>query len=679
MRARPSKGPKPPQLPQGDLRRLRRAALFPSSLLGYRRAQERTSAAMMKVLRTAGQTWLGKTIVAVLFGFLIVSFAIWGINDIFRGASRVTVAKIGDTEISGEAFRSTYQSELQQLIRRSRQSITSQQARAMGLDTQVLSRMVTEATLDEKARDLGLKVSDKLIVRTVSEDPNFRGPNGQFDRARFDYYLSERGLSEQGFVREQHGALTRLHLADAIAGSLKVPVAAQEAVHRYGAERRSASYFILPAASAGEIPAPTDAQLQSFYDERKAIFRAPEYRIANVVAISPETIARPDQVSDADARKRYEQVKASRFGSPERRTVQQIVFPSREEAQAAFARIKEGATFEAIAAEKKIAPNELELGTFAKSEMIDPAVADAAFALEPGAVSGPVQGRFGTVMVRVTNVEPERVKPYEEVAAEVKREIALERARDSINDVHDKIEDQRASARPLPEIAKEQGLPLIAIPAVDRSGKDKAGNAIQNLPERDALLTAVFGSDIGVDNEALRRKDGGYVWYEVTGIERARERTLAEVRGEVAEQWRAEEISRRMAEKARGLVERLNKGEAIETVAADAGAAVKTATDLARRAAKDELSTEVVNRVFSVPVGQAASAEAGGNARAVFKVTGAAVPPFVTTTQEAQRIADQLRLYLADDLIAQYVKQAQQDLGVRIYQDAFRRAVGGES
>jgi peptidyl-prolyl cis-trans isomerase D len=634
---------------------------------------------MMRGLRTAGQTWLGKSVIAVLFGFLILSFAVWGINDIFRGATRVTVATIGDTEISGEAFRSTYQSELQQLIRRSRQSITSQQARAMGLDTQVLSRMVTEATLDEKARDLGLKISDKLIVRTVSEDPNFKGPNGQFDRARFEYYLSERGLNEQGFVREQHGALTRLHLADAVAGALKVPVAAQEAIHRYGAERRAAAYFILPATSAGEIAPPSDAQLQSFHEERKGTFRAPEYRSVNVIAISPETLAKPGEVSDEDVRRRYEQVKASRFGSPERRTVQQIVFPSREEAEAAFARIKEGAAFEAIAAEKNISASELELGTFAKSEMIDPAVADAAFALEPGGVSGPVQGRFGTVMVRVTNVEPERVKPFEEVAAEVRRDIALERARNAINDVHDKVEDQRASARPLTEIAQEQGLPIVALPAIDRSGKDKAGNAIANLPERDALLTAVFGSDVGVDNEALRSKDGGYVWYEVKGIEPARERPLAEVRDQVAEQWRSDEISRRIAEKARGLIERLSKGEPIEAVAADAGAEVKTATDLARRAAKGELSTEVVNRIYSVPVGQAASAEAGNNGRAVFKVTAATVPPFVTTTQEAGRVADQMRLFLADDLIAQYVKQAQQDLGVRIYQDAFRRAVGGET
>jgi peptidyl-prolyl cis-trans isomerase D len=632
---------------------------------------------MLQNINKIGRSWLGKVIVAFLFGFLIVSFAIWGIGDIFRGSVSTTVARVGNTDISAEAFRTAYQNELQRLMRQTRQSITPDRARALGLDTQILSRLVSEAALDQKAKELGLAVSDQLVARTITQDPNFRGPNGQFDRAAFDDILRSNSLSEAAFVREQRGVVTRLQLADAIAGALPVPLAMRETIHRYGAERRSAAYVLLSPAAAGDIPAPTEEQLKTYFEEHKAAFRAPEYRAVNAVALGPETLAKPEQVSDADARQRYEQVKGSRYGTPERRTIQQIVFPNLEEAEATFKRIKDGATFEAIAAERNVDPKSLELGTFSRTELIDPAVANAAFSLAEGAVSGPVQGRFGPVLVRVTKIEPENVKPFEQVAAEVKREVALERARNTINEVHDAIEDLRAGAKPLAEIAKEKGLPLVSIPAIDRTGRDKAGNPVPNLPERDALLTAVFTSDVGVDKEPLRTRAGGYVWYDVTGIEPARDKAFEEVREAVAAQWRNEEVSRRLSDKARTLVERIDKGEPVEAVAAELGVPAQTATDLARNATQP-LSADVVARIFSTPVGKAASAPSGENGRAVFKVTAATVPPFVTSSREASAIEERLRVALSEDLLPQYIAQIEKNIGVNVNQQNLRRAVGGD-
>jgi peptidyl-prolyl cis-trans isomerase D len=633
---------------------------------------------MLQGLNKIGRSRVGKAVVAVLFGILIVSFAIWGIGDIFRGSVRTTVATVGKSEISAEAFRTAYQNELQRLMRQTRQSITPERARALGLDTQILGRLVTEAALDQRAQELGLAVSDQLIARTIAQDPNFRGPSGGFDRAAFEDILRSNGLSEAAFVREQRGVVTRLQLADAIAGALPVPLALREAIHRYGAERRSAAYLLLTPATVGDVPAPSEEQLKAFFADHKAAFRAPEYRALNVVVVSPETLAKPEQVSDADARQRYEQVKASRYGTPERRTIQQIAFPTLDEAQAAFTRIKDGAAFETIATERNLDPKSLELGTFAKPELIDPAVADAAFALAEGAVSGPVQGRFGPVLLRVTKIEPESVKPFEQVEADIRRDLALERARNAINDLHDAIEDLRAAAKPLAEIAKDKGLALLSVPAVDRTGRDKAGQPVQSLPERDALLAAAFNSDVGVDNEPLRTRAGGYVWYDVTGIEPARDKAFEEVRDAVAAQWRNEEVSRRLTEKARALVERLDKGETLEALAAEAGAPAQTATDLARSSTQP-LPAEVVARIFATPVGKAASAPSGEDARAVFKVTAASVPPLVTSTREASTVEERLRVALSEDLLAQYIAQVEKDLGVTVYQQNLRRAVGGES
>src|ERR1051325_10917243 len=72
---------------------------------------------MLRGIRNASSGWVGKIIMAVVMGVLIVSFGIWGIADIFRGFGQSTVAKVGGTEIRIETFRQIYQDRLQQLGR----------------------------------------------------------------------------------------------------------------------------------------------------------------------------------------------------------------------------------------------------------------------------------------------------------------------------------------------------------------------------------------------------------------------------------------------------------------------------------------------------------------------------------------------------------------------------------
>lgn len=633
---------------------------------------------MLQGLNKVGQSWVGKVIVGVLFALLIVSFAIWGIGDIFRSGGSTTVATVGKAQISGETFRTAYQTEVQRLIRATRQNISPQRAREAGLDTRVLGRLVSEAALDQKARDLGLGVSDQLVAQTISADPTFRGANGQFDRSAFNEILRSNNLSEAGFVREQRSVVLRAQIAEAIAGDLQAPLAFREAVHRFANERRSVSYIALGVGSLGEAPVPSEEALAAYFGERKSQFRAPEYRAFNVLAIDPAALSKPGAVSDEDARRRYEQAKGTLYGTPERRAVQQIVFASTGEAEDAFQRIKAGATFESIATERKIDPGTLDLGTYARADMIDPAVAEAAFSLAEGGVSGPVAGRFGPALVRVTRVEPEALRPFESVVGDIRAELATERARSEIDAVHDAIDDLRASARPLADIAREKSLKLVSVAAATRTGTDKAGRPVADLPERDALLAAVFASDLGVDNEALRTRDGGYVWFDVTGIEAARDTTLAEVRDAVAAQWKKDEVARLLAEKARTMVERLDRGDAPEAVAAEIGAAPATASDLARNVPSGEITQPVLTRIFATPVGKAASTASGDEARIVFKVTGAAAPPFVTTTQQAAAVDEQLRSALKDDVVTGYVAQMEKDVGVTVNRANLNKAVGGE-
>lgn len=633
---------------------------------------------MMQGIRKASQGLLGKLVISVLFGVLILAFAIWGVGDIFRGYGRNEVARVGKTEISIEQMRTAYQNDLQNLIRQQRRQISPETARALGLDRQVLSRLVSEATLDQTAKNLHLAVSDDTIRNLIFDDPVFRDASGQFSAARFNELLRSNGYSEQSYVALQRATILRQQIAEMISGGFTVPVALQEIGNRLRNEKRAVSFARMPASAAGEIAAPTEDQLKAFYNERKIAFRAPEYRTASVLAITAEAVADPAKVTDDEAKARYEASKAQRFTTAETRTVEQIPFPNAEEAQAAKAKIDGGETFDEIATERNVAFKDLTLGTFTREQIFDPAVREAAFALEEGAVSAPVQSAFGTVLLRVTKVDAQHVRPYEEVAEEVKKEIAAGRASSRITELHDKIEDERASAKPLAEIAKQFNLELRVAGPMSQGMTKPDGGQEAPLPGGDATLRAIFASDIGVDNEAVRLpQSAGYVWFDIAKIDPSRDRSFDEVKGEVATQWRADETANKLSAKARELVQRLDKGEAFATVAASSGLTMETATGIGRQEQRTDLPANVVTQVFGTVAGKANSAAGADGGRILFKVDSATVSPYVRTTQEADNFVRQLSANLSEGLLLQYVAERQAKLGVSINDAAFRNATGG--
>ena len=103
---------------------------------------------MLRGIRKASENWLGRSVMGIVMTVLAGSFAVWGINDIFRGFGRSSLAKIGDTEIPVESFRQTYQDRLQQLGRELGQPLSADRASALGVDRQVLSEMIARAGLD---------------------------------------------------------------------------------------------------------------------------------------------------------------------------------------------------------------------------------------------------------------------------------------------------------------------------------------------------------------------------------------------------------------------------------------------------------------------------------------------------------------------------------------------------
>jgi peptidyl-prolyl cis-trans isomerase D len=630
---------------------------------------------MLESMRKAAQGVVGKAIMTVVMGLIIVSFVIWGVGDMLRGFTASTVASVGSAKISEQEYRSSYQRTIQQYQRRLRQPFTNEQARAIGLDREVLQRLLSESAIDEEGRKLGLNVSDEALRAMIETNPNFRDKSGAFDPQLFAEALRNNDMNERMFVSDLRKTALRQFIVAALTAGITAPKAETKAEADVRDQTRSIDYFILPASAAGVIAPPSEEALKAFFNDRKSSYRAPEYRAIDVVALDPLTLANPADVSDADGEAAYDKVagKDPRYGSPEKRDLQQILFPSEGEADAAAARIKAGASFDDIVKERNLTPEQTDIGETTKAAMIDKDEAEAVFALPQGGVSGVLKSEFGPVIVRVKGVTPSAVKPYAEVADEIKRQISASRAGDKIQAVHDKIEDARVSGKPLAEAARDAGLTAQTIPAVDAQGRDPSGAEI-NLPDKADLLRAVFASDVGLDEAPLQTKGNGFVWFSVAKIEPAHDRSFNDAKAEVEAQWRAEEVDKALAARSGDLVKQLRSGGTIADLAKSAGAEAKTAADIHRD--DKSLPETVTAAIFREPAdGEGAAAAPGG--RAVFKITSDKTPPVDFADPRVKDMAQQLDAAQRDSLLEQYVEALRRSLGVVVHQEVLQSAEGG--
>ncbi len=633
---------------------------------------------MLRGMRKASSNWLGKLVMAVVMGVLIVSFGIWGIADIFKGFGQSSLARVGGTEISTEQFRQIYTDKLQQLGRQFGRPLTMDQARAFGLDRQVLQQIIAEAALDEEARRMGLGQSEAETMRMIYADPNFKGLSGNFEPARFQATIRQFGYSEQRYLAEQRRVGLRRQIAGTITAGLEPPKVLIEALTRFQNEQRSVDYVKLDAAQAGTIETPSPETLAAYFDDHKTQFRAPEYRKLSFVVINPEEVGKWSEVSDEDAKKVFEQ-RRDKIGTPETREVQQMVFPNAEEALAARGRITSGMSFDDLAKERNLNLSDVDLGMITKSAIIDPAVADAAFTLPSGEVSQPVQGRFGVALVRIGKIEPGVTPSYESVAAQVKKEIATERARAKVAELHNKMEDERGGGASVIEAAQKLGLTAVTIDAVDRSGRTPSGQPVANIPRGLDVVSQAFTSDVGVDNDPIQFA-GGYVWYDVLGITPSRERNLDEVRGQVEAKWREDQVSSKLRAKATEMVGKLERGGTLAEEAAAIGSKVETATGFRRDASPPGVPSGVITAAFRTAkdgVGQTPSA--GGSEWIVFRVTDVNVPSADLASEEMKKLKDTLQRGLTDEQVAQYVTKLESQIGTTINQAAFAQVTGANN
>lgn len=627
---------------------------------------------MLDVLRNAAGTWVAKFLLILL----VISFAVWGISgQMMGGVGGSTVVTAGGTSVSINEYRLAYDRQISVLSQQFGQRITREQATAFGIDQQVLSQLTAGAVLDEQARKMGLGLSKDRLAALTREDPAFQGPDGNFDRQQFTYVLQQVGMRPEDYLTNRGQVAIRQQIVEAVSDGLEAPETFLRAVALYRGEDRTVDYIALPKSLVEPIADPAPDVLTKWFEENKRTYAAPEYRKLAYVKLAPEDIADESAITDEQVSADYEANKA-KFSTPETRTIEQIVFKTPEAAKAARDSIQAGSTFEDAAKAEGKAPADTLLGTFARDRVADKAIADAAFALQANEVSQVVQGSFGPVLVRVTEIKPEIVRPLADVTAEIRKDLAIAEANRILLDVHDSYEDARAGGETMREAAAKQKLNVVTVDAIDRAALRPDGTVVNDLPESQEFLRAAFETEANIENPPLNLPSNGFLFYEVEGITPARDRTLDEVHDKVVADWKTAETTSRLAAKAAELQKRLKDGIPIETLATELAQEKQTKRGLKREADDADFGAPGIAQIFGVGQGGTGLvASPTGDAQLLFKVTEVFEPAGVGPDTIPPEARNAFASGLADDLLDQLVARLQGEYQVTVNPNAITQAL----
>ncbi|MGV1015165.1 MAG: SurA N-terminal domain-containing protein, partial [Methyloceanibacter sp.] len=524
-------------------------------------AIERLRGVALDTLRKGTARILG----LILVGLLVISFAVWGIADVFTGYGAQTLIRVGDTELTSQDYMRAQQEVLRAMSTQAGRSLSLQEARAQGLDARVLERLVGGAAVDNHAKNLGLAVSDNMLLDQIMNDPAFKDGLGNFSPAAFAQALRNIGMNEQGYLHAMRETNLRRQLLTTIGDVVESPKILLEALNRFNSETRTLRYVLVPESATGTVGEPTEEDLKRYYDNNPGKFTQPELRKIGILAVTPESVKDQVKITENDIKVAYDTTK-DQLGTPERRQVQQIAFPDLGAARAAHDKIQSGADFVEVGKEQGLSESDIDLGKVTRAELADPVIAEAAFNLEENKVSEPITGRLGSVvLLKVTAIEPGKSLTYEEAKDDIEKKILKDRAGGAIFDLHDRIEDELAAGSQLSEIAEKLGLTHQVIDQVDRQGRKQDGTTV-TLPAQKEVLNGAFATDTGVENDPIDAKDEGVIWYEVLGITPEQRKPFDQVRDEVAKLWRTDEARNRATKFGQELVDALNHGKTLEDV-----------------------------------------------------------------------------------------------------------------
>jgi len=560
---------------------------------------------MLEAIRRNAQGWG----VRILFLLIILVFVFWGVGSIRSGRSGV-LAFVNEEPIKITDYEDAYRRGVD-TVRQQNPDLDPEALAQARFREQIFGQMVNALLLRQEARRLGLEVTPNEVRARIAGTPAFRGEAG-FDRSRYVAVLGSNELSPARFEAEMQSEMLVEKLRSAV--GLAVPVSEAEArqAYEFAREEVALDYVLFPWAGLAAEFAPSEARIQEHYQANQARFAVPAVASFATVVLTPRALADPAEVPAEEVAAYYE-AHREEFVQPETIRARHILVKVDQDAPEAEVeaarrrllelqvRLGQGADFEALAREQSdgpSAPRGGDLGWFPRGAMVGP-FEEAAFALAPGEVGGPVRTDFGWHLIKVEERREGGVKSPEEAGPEIRTILAEERAAGTVTDLLDEVIERTVSGEDLEVVAQEKGL------AVQRVGPATQPSLAQALGMEPEAAARLFALGDGETNDEPVAVPEGYVLIKKVGGRPQGIQPLEEVKPAIVEALKREEGMRLAREQAGKLLAGLADPAKAEAALGAAGASVKSTGPVGRQGFVEGLglNPEMIEAAFAAREG----------------------------------------------------------------------------
>jgi peptidyl-prolyl cis-trans isomerase D len=521
---------------------------------------------MLRAMRGAAETW----IIKILMVFLVISFSIWGVGDMFRGnPQQRTVACIGGfylplkfifgwsasictgERLTVQALNSDFRRNFE--IERQKRGIdyTMDKAKSLGLMDRVLRESIDRKLFDHTAKEYGLRYDTKAVIAQLAHMPDLRTKDGQFDQEKFRRVLTTSHMSETEFLNYMRETFGRDQSVGAFSSIATSPQTLTDQLLKAQGQERLVQVLQL---DNDKMPVPADpdmATLEKFHQEHPALFTAPEYRTFSILKIMLDNAIKTTQVSDAEIAAAFEK-RQKEYSHGELRDILQVVVADSAVAQALSKdAIATGDLRKAAATAKK----EIVALDDQSEDTIPPALYTTVFTSEVGSISEPIKTEFGYHIVQLVKIKPAYTAVLADVKEKLHDKLQREKAKESLQDIANQVDDALGAGKSLEDIAETYQLSIDKISQLDNNGEDINGKKT-TLPASAVVLQNTFGLNEGDSSALIDDHLGNFLVVHLDKITPSQLRPLSDSKDKVLIEWRKEqqrlaaslEVSKLMAE-----------------------------------------------------------------------------------------------------------------------------------